>query len=89
MLNSSSQFGILENLHLYTLQYSISTSELTESLQRYSNATLIFYWGWLAGYMNTADHLYIRAKCTSTPHRMDDPETADWKLDRKCPNKCQ
>ncbi|KAJ5304478.1 uncharacterized protein N7443_004138 [Penicillium atrosanguineum] len=54
MLNSVSQIGILEDLHLYTFKYSTSASEPTQNLQRYSNATLIFYWGWLVGLIPTA-----------------------------------
>jgi len=51
MLNSASQFGIIEDLQLYTLTDSTLTSEPMKNLQRFSNATLVFYWGTLAGCM--------------------------------------
>lgn len=76
MLNSASQFGIIEYLHLYTLKYSTPTSEPTKNLQRFSNATLVFYWGWLAGCMKTTDLLNTKANKTSTPCNMEGPETA-------------
>lgn len=53
ILNGASQFGIIEDLDLYTVQgYSPGKDpQPILSLQRYSNATLIFYWGCLAGCM--------------------------------------
>ncbi|KAL2830163.1 major facilitator superfamily domain-containing protein [Aspergillus pseudoustus] len=51
ILNGASQFGIIEDLELYTVQgYSTGPDpEPILDLHRFSVATLIFYWGCLAG----------------------------------------
>lgn len=51
ILNGASQFGIIEDLDLYTVQgYTHGPDpQPILDLQRYSVATLIFYWGCLAG----------------------------------------
>lgn len=50
ILNGASQFGIVQDLHLYEIKgYNPVTNEPIEDLHRFSVATLIFYWGYLAG----------------------------------------
>ncbi|KUL86839.1 hypothetical protein ZTR_05338 [Talaromyces verruculosus] len=61
ILNGASQFGIIEDLDLYTVQgYSPGKDpQPILSLQRYSNATLIFYWGCLAGFVVGGYHGFL------------------------------
>jgi hypothetical protein len=51
ILNGASQFGIIEDLDLYTVQgYTPGPDpQPVLDLQRYSIATLIFYWGCVTG----------------------------------------
>lgn len=50
ILNGASQFGIVQDLHLYEIKgYNPTTNKPIEDLHRFSLATLIFYWGYLAG----------------------------------------
>ncbi|THZ24421.1 hypothetical protein D6C90_09247 [Aureobasidium pullulans] len=49
ILNGAAQFGVIKDLHLYELKTNPVTGQPTQDLHRYSNATLIFYWGYLAG----------------------------------------
>lgn len=49
ILNGAAQFGVIKDLHLYELKTNPVTGQPTKDLHRYSNATLIFYWGYLAG----------------------------------------
>jgi hypothetical protein len=52
ILGGASQFGIVQDLHLYTIVgYNAQTNKPVESLHRFSMVTLIFYWGYLAGSM--------------------------------------
>lgn len=49
ILNSASQFGIVEDLHLYESKgINPTTHQPIRDLHRFSLATLIFYWGYLA-----------------------------------------
>lgn len=49
ILNGAAQIGIIQDLHLYTIQgIDPETNEPILSLKRFSNVTLIFYWGCLA-----------------------------------------
>ena len=46
LLSGASQFGIIEDLHLYKVAgFNPKTHQPILDLHRYSNATLIFYWG--------------------------------------------
>ncbi|KAK5327648.1 hypothetical protein LTR20_002851 [Exophiala xenobiotica] len=50
ILNGASQFGIIQDLHLYQVKgVDPETQEPILDLKRFSNSTLIFYWGCLAG----------------------------------------
>jgi len=50
ILNGASQFGIVQDLHLYTIVgQDEHTNKRIQSLHRFAVATLIFYWGYLAG----------------------------------------
>lgn len=50
ILNGASQFGIVQDLHLYrVVGIDPTTHKPILDLKRYSNVTLIFYWGALAG----------------------------------------
>lgn len=50
ILNGASQFGIVQDLHLYEIKgYDPKTHKSIQDLHRFSLATLIFYWGYLAG----------------------------------------
>ena len=53
ILNGASQFGIIEDLDLYTVQgHTLSPDpQPILNLHRYSIATLIFYWGCVTGCM--------------------------------------
>lgn len=54
ILSGAAQFGIIQDLHLYTVAgINPKTHEPILNLRRYSNATLIFYWGCLAGRKNS------------------------------------
>lgn len=49
LLSGAAQFGIIQDLHLYKVAgVNPETQEPILNLHRYSNATLIFYWGCLA-----------------------------------------
>ncbi|KAK4504611.1 hypothetical protein PRZ48_002572 [Zasmidium cellare] len=55
ILNGASQFGIVQDLHLYEIRgYDPRTHRPIQDLHRYSLATLIFYWGYLAGVLPAA-----------------------------------
>ncbi|KAJ5460841.1 uncharacterized protein N7458_002393 [Penicillium daleae] len=56
ILNGASQFGIIEDLDLYTVQgYTPGPDpQPVLDLQRYSIATLIFYWGCVTGLLPAA-----------------------------------
>lgn len=47
LLGNAAQFGIIEDLHLY--QTTIINGTPTTSLTRFSHATIMFYWGFVAG----------------------------------------
>lgn len=47
LLGNAAQFGIIEDLHLY--QMKDVNGEPIMVLKRFSNATLVFYWGFVAG----------------------------------------
>ena len=51
ILNGAAQFGIIEDLHLYTVDGYTKTPqpEPILNLNRFSICTLIFYWGCLVG----------------------------------------
>ncbi|OAP59572.1 hypothetical protein AYL99_06870 [Fonsecaea erecta] len=49
ILNAASQYGIIQDLHLYKPVINAETGKETLNLHRYSVATLMFYWGYLAG----------------------------------------
>ncbi|OAP63379.1 hypothetical protein AYL99_02606 [Fonsecaea erecta] len=50
ILNGAAQVGIIQDLHLYTVQgINPKTHEPILNLKRFSNVTLIFYWGCLTG----------------------------------------
>jgi hypothetical protein len=49
LLSGAAQFGIVQDLHLYKVAgVNSKTHEPILNLHRYSNVTLIFYWGCLA-----------------------------------------
>jgi len=54
ILNTASQFGIIQDLHLSQIVGYNAQHVPIVSSQRYSNATLIFYWGYLCGGMLAA-----------------------------------
>lgn len=43
LLNGAAQFGIIQDLHLYTMIHSSSSKAPVRGLTRFSNATRIFY----------------------------------------------
>lgn len=47
LLGNAAQFGIIEDLHLY--QITVVDGVKQTSIMRFSYATLIFYWGFVAG----------------------------------------
>jgi hypothetical protein len=47
LLNSAAQFGIVQDLKLYEVQLVGET--VTLNLNKFSNVTLIFYWGYFFG----------------------------------------
>lgn len=47
LLNSAAQFGIVQDLGLYEIQ--LVDKEATLNLDKFSNVTLIFYWGYFVG----------------------------------------
>lgn len=51
ILNAASQYGIIQDLDLYTPDVDPITGKTTLNLHRYSIATMMFYWGYLAGCM--------------------------------------
>ncbi|RDL40510.1 Uncharacterized protein BP5553_00489 [Venustampulla echinocandica] len=52
ILAASAQFGIVENLGLYDLV--LQNGKVTTDLQKFSHATLIFYWGFAFGSLPAA-----------------------------------
>jgi hypothetical protein len=51
LLNSAAQFGIVQDLGLYEIQLVDKTATL--NLDKFSNVTLIFYWGYFVGGKST------------------------------------
>lgn len=50
ILNRAAQCGIVQDLHLYEMKgYDPKTHIPVQDLHRFSLATLIFYWEYLAG----------------------------------------
>ncbi|KIW21512.1 hypothetical protein PV08_02092 [Exophiala spinifera] len=55
ILNGASQFGIIQDLDLYTVAgHNAVTQKPILNLHRFSMVTLIFYWGYLAGALPAA-----------------------------------
>lgn len=81
ILNSASQFGIIQDLHLYQVTGTNPvTNEPVLDLKRYSNATLIFYWGCLAGRRSTMQYMLLSLILDSTAGFVSGSEVAHWQV---------